>query len=75
MSEIVEVRCPIGPQRLFSKLRLGEESARMVQPDNLIEFSCQDCTGKRSKAEGRSVKVYHRYDFAGELVETIVVSP
>lgn len=68
--EIVEVRCPVGPRRLFTKLRLGEETARMVQPANLIEFSCSDCTG-RARQRGQDVKVFHRFNFAGYLVETI----
>jgi hypothetical protein len=72
LAETIEVRCPVGPQRLFTKLKLGEEAARMVQPANLIEFTCQDCTGKTSRAQGHAVKVFHRYNFLGELVETIV---
>lgn len=65
MHNVVEVRCPNGPQRLFTKLRLGEETARMVQPDNVIEFSCSDCSKNRPE------RVFHRYNFLGELVETI----
>lgn len=65
MPNIVEVRCPVGPQRLFTKLRLGEETARYIQPANLIEFSCSDCSRHRDE------RVFHRYNFIGELVETI----
>lgn len=69
--EVVEVRCPVGPQRLFTKLHLGEETARVVQPDNLIEFSCADCRGRISRERGEPVEVFHRYNFLGELVVTI----
>ncbi len=66
---VVEVRCPVGPQRLFTKLRLGEESARYLESANLIEFSCSDCS--RRKAE--PTRIFHRYNFIGELVETVAV--
>jgi hypothetical protein len=61
----------VGPRRLFTKLRLGEESARMIQPANLIEFSCRDCAGRRGCVDG-PVRVFHRFNFVGELIETIV---
>lgn len=69
---VVEVRCPVGPQRLFTKLKLGEESARYVQPGNLIEFTCSDCARRLSREQGQRLRVLHRYDFAGELVESVV---
>jgi hypothetical protein len=67
----VEVRCPAGPQKLFTKLRLGETTARYIQPDNLIEFACYDCTRTLRRAYGGDGTVYHRYNFVGELFETI----
>lgn len=70
MSDVVEIRCPNGPQRLFGKFRLRQESARIIQPDNLIEFSCSDCSRARSRVDG-PVRVFHRYDFAGNHVETL----
>ena len=70
MSETVEVRCPVGPRRLFTKLRLGQESGRYIHPANLIEFSCQDCARRLSRERGVRLRVLHRYDFAGELVES-----
>lgn len=69
--EVVEVRCPVGPGKLFTKLHLGEETGRVVQPDNLIEFSCGDCRGRISRERGAAVEVFHRYNFLGELVVTI----
>jgi hypothetical protein len=71
MPSTVEVRCPVGPQRLFSKLRLGEESSRYVQPDNLIEFTCSDCARRLSREQGRRLRVLHRFDFVGDLIETL----
>jgi len=71
MPSVVEVRCPVGPRRLFTKLRLGQESARIVQPDNLIEFSCSDCRGRLARETGETRDVFHRYNFLGELVATL----
>ncbi len=70
MPNVVEVRCPAGPQKLFTKLRLGETTARYIQPGNLIEFHCYDCTRTLRRETGSSEGVFHRYNFLGELVET-----
>lgn len=70
--ETVEVRCPVGPRRLFSKLRLTGQVPTFTE-DNLIEFACTDC---RKELQSRGVKtslVLHRYNFVGELVETVRV--
>ncbi len=69
---IVDVRCPVGPQRLFTKLKLGQESGGYVHPENLIEFTCGDCRRRISREQGRKVRVLHRFDFAGDLVSTQV---
>jgi hypothetical protein len=72
MPSVVEVRCPVGPQKLFTKLRLGEESHQYIHPDNLIEVTCSDCSRRLSRDSGRRQRVLHRFDFAGEFVETAV---
>lgn len=68
----VEVRCPVGPQRLFSKLKLGEETARKIDPGNLIEFSCSDCSRRLSKERDEPLRVFHRFNFVGDCVNTLV---
>ena len=67
----IEVRCPVGPRRLFSKLRLSGEEPHYTD-DNLIEFACSDC--KRTlRRTGRDVNlVLHRYNFLGEHIEDSV---
>ena len=72
MSTVVEVRCPHGPRRLFTKLHFGQETAR-ITGENLLEFSCGDCARRIARHEHRAVRVYHRYDFLGEHIETDVV--
>lgn len=66
----VEVRCPVGPRKLFTKLKLGEEFGSYVQPGNLIEFSCGDCARRLSRDSNVQLRVFHRFNFVGELVET-----
>lgn len=66
----VEVRCPVGPQRLLSKLRLEGKQPTYTE-DNLIEFACSDC--KRTlRRDGHTVNiVLHQYNFIGEHVRTL----
>lgn len=67
--QTVELRCPVGPQRLLSKLRLSGESPKYTD-DNLIEFACADCR-RTLRNRGRTVSlVLHRYNFIGAHVET-----
>lgn len=64
----VEIRCPVGPQRLLSKLRLSGEEPHYTD-DNLIEFACADCRRiLRQKGQPASL-VLHRFNFLGEHVE------
>jgi hypothetical protein len=69
----IEIRCPVGPQRLFLKLRI-EGSKDLINPDlNCMELSCQDCCRSLRK-EGHGVfRVLHRYAVNAELIETVVV--
>lgn len=65
----IEIRCPLGPKRLFSKLIHSEEKP-LITSDNLIEFACTDCR-KRLNSQGHHYsRVLHRYDLAGQLIET-----
>lgn len=65
----VEVRCPVGPRKLFTKLKLGEEAATIL-PSNLIEFTCSDCAKYVRQTYGGRVRVFHSFNFLGELIET-----
>lgn len=69
--EVVEVRCPVGPRRLFTKLRLGQIEHRVIQPGNLIEFVCTDCAKVLNRSAMTPRLVLHRFNFAGELIETV----
>jgi hypothetical protein len=78
--EEVEVRCPVPvelpsghciPGRLLLKLRLSGEIPSYVYPDNLIELACDDCRGRLRKRGVNVKRVLHRFDLAGNLVETL----
>lgn len=82
--EGVELRCPepvefrngeLRQGHLFAVLLRGQQPT-YVQPDNLIELACWACR-KRAREAGRDViRVLHRYDFAGTLIQTLeVVEP
>lgn len=72
-TRIVDIRCPIGPQKLFLKLRLEGNLPQVNQDLNVMELACFDC--KRAlRKEGQLVEhVLHRYNIVGELIETVVV--
>jgi hypothetical protein len=71
----IELRCPVGPRKLFAKLRL-EGVQPIVTSGNLLEMACQDCR-RRLRSEGRTDIgfVLHRFDIVGRLVETVIVAP
>lgn len=70
--EEIEVRCPNAPNRLFMKL-LQDGDRPHVTSQNLLEMACSDCK-RQLRMRGRQVsRVLHRYDFAGEFVESEVV--
>lgn len=72
-SKTVELRCPVGPQRLLSKLILAGTRPPIVG-GNLVELACTDC--KRAlRAKGEPVvRVLHRYSLDGSLIESVVVT-
>jgi hypothetical protein len=78
--EEIEVRCPVPqelpsghsrPGRLLLKLRLSGEIPSYVYPDNLIELACEECRERLRKRGVRVKRVLHRFDLAGNLVETL----
>lgn len=67
----IEIRCPSSLRRLFMIMRTNGEKLRVT--DNLMEFSCSDCA-RLLRKKGRDVfRVLHRYDLAGELIESIII--
>jgi hypothetical protein len=75
MAEVTELRCSAG--QLLAKLVQEGGSPAFVQPNNVIELACRKCKEDRNRGrrpgDPRVQHVLHRYDFAGELVETLVV--
>lgn len=70
---IVELRCNVGPRRLFGKVKADGGKPTVVD-GNLVEFHCRDCTkALRSTSPTPVERVLHRFDVSGQLVETEVV--
>lgn len=63
---MVDVRCPANPSKLLMKLRIGDA---VIVDGNLIEVACDDC---RRRLRPARVRVLHRFDLAGHLIETDV---
>lgn len=79
VAEVIDVRCPGPPRRdgtcypgkLLLRLRTTGQRPSYIHPDNLIELLCYDCA-KRKRRDGLPVRrVLHRYNFLGELIETL----
>jgi hypothetical protein len=67
----VELRCPVGAKRLLGKsLRDGDKP--VVNSDNLLELACRDCATNARQFDGSVVRVLHRFNVLGELVESVV---
>jgi hypothetical protein len=81
-AEEIELRCPVPlhPDQchggnLLAILHAAGGKPSFVHPDNLIELPCPDCKRKRRKRGENIRAVLHRYDLAGELIETLVLLP
>lgn len=72
LPEVVDLRCPANPSRLFARLRLIGEQPSYIQPDNLIEMACWDCRKMLEKRGRRVRRVLHRYDLSGTLISTLI---
>lgn len=69
--ELVELRCPKGPQQLLAKM-LRDPEVSYVPDGNLMELSCRDCTRVLRRGDSSVLRVVHRYNLLGELVESAV---
>lgn len=72
MGTLLELRCPVGPRALLAKI-VAAGGPVVVTPDNLVELSCRDCK-HRERANGNTCRlVLHRFDIAGNLVESEIL--
>ena len=67
MSDMVDLRCPVTPKRLFARLRTGDAA---IGDDNLIEVACHDCKAALRKMGEPVALVLHRFNLLGQCVET-----
>ena len=71
---VVDIRCPVGPKRLLARMRSDGTPPNFDPDANVVEFSCSDCARTLRKAGKDVGRVLHRYNFIGELVESVVQS-
>lgn len=71
----VELRCEDFPRRLFGKMLVEARAAdaEVAVTDGLMEFDCRDCRKDYQEDGELVVRVLHRFDLIGNLVETVVV--
>lgn len=69
--QVVELRCPVGPRQLLLKLRVSDERPH-INEDNLMEITCRDCAKNARQFDPSVKRVLHRFNFAGDLVESVV---
>ena len=68
---LVELRCPLGAKKLLAKVRSEGDRPRQSE-GNLLELSCRDCSVKaRKEGYPHNTRVLHRFNLAGELVESV----
>lgn len=68
---LVELRCPLGPKALLAKVvKLGDHAVRTT--DNLLELACRDCARASRRDDPSVIRVVHRFNVLGELVESAV---
>lgn len=67
----VELRCPVGARRLLAKV-VSEGGKPSVNNDNLLELACKDCAKNARQFDPSVVRILHRFNALGELVESVV---
>ncbi len=67
----VDLRCPEDPRRLLTRLLLNGDKPSYVE-GNLIELACYECKAQYRRQGNPVARVLHRYDFVGDLIETVV---
>lgn len=70
--EVVDLRCPHGPKQLLMKIRVSNDEPARVSDDNLLEIACRDCARNARAVQPSVARVLHRFNFAGELVESVI---
>lgn len=68
--EKLDIRCPEDPRRLLMKYY--REVGKPPVVGNLMELACRECTRSARRTDSKVEVVVHRFDLAGQLVETLV---
>jgi hypothetical protein len=66
----VELRCPVDARALLGKVIADGD--KPVVSGNLMELACRVCTKNGREFDASVVRVLHRFDLLGDLVESVV---
>lgn len=66
----VELRCPVDARTLLGKVLADGD--RPVVSGNLMELHCRVCSRNGREFDPTVVRVLHRFDLLGSLVESVV---
>lgn len=67
----VELRCPEGPRKLLAKTVISGIKPHIAD-GNLVELNCDFCKQELRRQGQRVTRVLHRFNLAGDLVESEV---
>ena len=70
MNQVVELRCPLDHWRMFGKLLFDPQEPPEIVEGMFWEFACDRCARRWKPAK---MQVLHRFNAAGEYVETKLV--
>lgn len=70
--QVVDLRCPEDQRTLLMRYRMETGQPAPVS-DNLLELNCRSCTRNARQFDSSVANVLHRFDLAGQLVESLVV--
>jgi hypothetical protein len=70
---VTNLRCSLHPSRLLARMRLEGERPSYVQPENLVELWCRDCSLDYRREDPEVERVLHLFNFVGEFVRTEVL--
>jgi hypothetical protein len=73
MFTVVDVKCPIGPRELLSRIKVDPDAPKpYVNDSNLMCLKCSFCTRTARKQDPRILRVIHEFNFIGELVDSTI---
>ena len=68
----VDLRCPVNRSRLLARVK--RDPAVQIVEGNLVEVACTHCRNEMRRSDPTVLRVLHRFNVLGDLVETETVA-